>query len=98
MAKSSFEALIEVIQVLQTCDIPYMLVGDFSSNAYGYPRATKDIDIVIEYHEGVLQTICNSLGSEFQLNPQTSFELLTGTRRNILTFSPTKFEIELYRL
>jgi hypothetical protein len=28
-----------------------MLVGVFSSNAYDYPRATKDADIVIEYEE-----------------------------------------------
>ena len=26
----------------------YMLVGAFSSNAYSYPRATKDADIVID--------------------------------------------------
>jgi hypothetical protein len=53
LEKSSFEALIDVIRVLQTHQIPYMLVGAFSSNAYGYPRATKDADIVIEYEEGV---------------------------------------------
>ncbi len=75
-----------------------MLVGAFSSNAYGYPRATKDADIVIEYQEGVLAKICASLGPDFKLDPQTGFELMTGSIRNILTYSPTKFEIELFRL
>ena len=75
-----------------------MLVGAFSSNAYGYPRATKDADIVIEYQEGVLAKICSSLGDDFKLDPQTGFELITGSIRNILTYSPTKFEIELFRL
>lgn len=75
-----------------------MLVGAFSSNAYGYPRATKDADIVIEYEEGVLKRICESLGSDFKLDPQTGFELMTGSIRNIITYSPTKFEIELFRL
>ena len=98
LEKSSFEALIDVIRVLQTHQIPYMLVGAFSSNAYGYPRATKDADIVIEYEEGVLKKICESLGSDFKLDPQTGFELMTGSIRNILTFTPTKFEIELFRL
>lgn len=98
MDKSSFEALIEFIRVLQTHEIPYMLVGAFSSNAYGYPRATKDADIVIEYEEGVLKKICDSLGSDFKLDPQTGFEIMTGSIRNILTYSPTKFEIELFRL
>jgi hypothetical protein len=82
--KSSFEALIEVIRVLQTHEIPYMLVGAFSSNAYGYPRATKDADIVIEYEEGVLRKICESLGNDFKLDPQTGFEIMTGSIRNII--------------
>ena len=98
MEKSSFEALVDVIRVLQTHEIPYMLVGAFSSNAYGYPRATKDADIVIEYEEGVLKKICESLSSDFKLDPQTGFELMTGSIRNILTYTPTKFEIELFRL
>lgn len=98
LEKSSFEALIDVIRVLQTHQIPYMLVGAFSSNAYGYPRATKDADIVIEYEEGVLKKICESLGRDFKLDPQTGFELMTGSIRNILTYTPTKFEIELFRL
>lgn len=98
MKKSSFEALIEVIRTLQTRDIPYMLVDAFSSNAYSYPRATKDADIVIKYQEGVLNKICASLGKDFQLDPQTGFELMTGSIRNILTYSPTKFEIVLFRL
>jgi hypothetical protein len=98
LERSSFEALIDVIRVLQTHQIQYMLVGAFSSNAYGYPRATKDADIVIEYEEGVLKKICDSLGSDFKLDPQTGFEIMTGSIRNILTYSPTKFEIELFRL
>ena len=98
MEKSSFEALIDVIRVLQTHEIPYMLVGAFSSNAYGYPRATKDADIVIEYVEGVLTKISDSLGSDFKLDPQTGFEIMTGSIRNILTYTPTKFDIELFRL
>lgn len=98
MEKPSFEALIDVIRVLQTHEIPYMLVGAFSSNAYGYPRATKDADIVIEYVEGVLTKIRDSLGSDFKLDPQTGFEIMTGSVRNILIYTPTKFEIELFRL
>lgn len=98
MDPASLEALIRVIQMLQANEIPYMLVGAFSSNAYGYPRSTNDADVVIEFHAGILKTIENSLGKEFRLNPQTSFELMTGTLRNVLTHIPSRFEIELFRL
>ncbi|MBU6239890.1 MAG: hypothetical protein KGQ51_18910 [Planctomycetes bacterium] len=96
--KSSFQSLVDVIRVLHSLDIPYMLVGAFSSNAYSYPRATKDADIVIDYRDGVLTQICSALGEDFQLDAQASFEIFTGTLRNILTYKPTKFEIELFRV
>jgi hypothetical protein len=96
--KSSFDALVQVIRVLQTLEVPYMIVGAFSSNAYGYPRATKDADIVVQYKEGLLTTLCTSLGADFKFDPQAGFELMTGSSRNILTYVPTKFEIELFRL
>lgn len=75
-----------------------MLVGAFSSNAYGYPRSTNDADIVIAYRQGALARIRDSLGDDFVLDPQMSFELKTGSVRNVLTFLPTKFDIELFHL
>ncbi len=98
MTKTSFDAVVEVVNALRSHEIPYMMVGAFSSNAYGYPRATNDADFVIEYREGALSTLRKSLGIEYDLDPQMSFELMTGSIRNILTFKPTKFDIELFRL
>lgn len=96
--KSSFDALVQVIRVLQTHDVPYMIVGAFSSNAYGYPRATKDADIVVQYSEGLLATICASLVADFKLDPQAGCELMTGSSLNISLAFPPNFEIELFRL
>jgi hypothetical protein len=98
MTKNSFEALASVLRSLHALEIPYMLVGSFSSNYYSYPRATKDADIEIAYAEGDLKRIRQSLDDEFRLDMQMSFETLTGSVRNILTHIPTKFDIELFRL
>ncbi len=62
------------------------------------PRATKDADIVIQYREGLLATVCTLLGADFLLDPQAGLELKTGSIRNIITYIPTKFEIEFFRL
>lgn len=35
MQKSSFDALVQVIRALQTLEVPYMIVGAFSSTALG---------------------------------------------------------------
>lgn len=98
MPESSFGALAEVLRVLQRLDVPYMLVGAFSSNAYGYPRSTNDADIVIQHSDGLLPQILQNLGEGFSLDPQLTFELKTGTLRNVVTYGPTKFDIEFFYL
>ena len=98
MTKTSFAAIRQVVASLEATKIPYMLVGSFSSNYYSYPRATNDADFVIEYTDGVLGQLIAGLNQDFILDQQLSFETITGSLRNVLTFLPTKFDIELFRL
>ena len=41
------ELLRHVVAVLGEMDVPYMLVGSYGSGAWGEPRFTQDIDIVV---------------------------------------------------
>ena len=43
------EALSVLIGMLDRENLPYMVVGSFSSNYHGIPRSTKDADIVLEF-------------------------------------------------
>ena len=45
---SSDEISLQVIDVLNKHEIPYMLVGSLSTNFHSVPRATDDADIVIQ--------------------------------------------------
>ena len=45
---SQFELLIKTITLLNSENIPYMLVGSFVSSIYGEPRTTQDIDLVVQ--------------------------------------------------
>ena len=65
---NSLEATAFVIKTLETLDIPYMLVGALSSNAYGIPRATKDADFVVQLAAGDLGKLTEQLGGEFLLD------------------------------
>jgi len=97
MNKGSFEALLQVLQALQQLKLPHMVVGSFSCNAYAMPRATKDADIVVQLTSADLDSILELLGDEFHLDRQLSFETLTNSTRNVLTYRPSKFDIELFR-
>ena len=95
---SSLEATAVVLDAFEALRIPYMLVGAFSSNAYGIARSTKDADFVVQLEEGDLTQLMGRLGSDFRLDRQLQMEMITGSVKNVITFQPTKFDIELFRL
>lgn len=95
---NSEQATTHVVRLLEEIGIPYILVGAISSNAYGVARATNDADIVAAFDSAGLAELVRRLGPEFRLDRQMQIETITGSVRNVLTFLPTSFDIELFRL
>ncbi|WP_417738578.1 hypothetical protein [Rosistilla oblonga] len=87
-----------VVALLNRIALPYMLVGSYSSNVYGIPRATADADFVLEFGGNAMDSLQQELGSDFRLDSQTEFELITGTTRRVLYYLPRDFTIELFQL
>ena len=48
MAATERDALFQVLDALETLQIPYMVVGSFASTFWGRPRMTHDADLVVE--------------------------------------------------
>ncbi|MEO6436264.1 MAG: hypothetical protein ABIP55_10975 [Tepidisphaeraceae bacterium] len=46
-----------VVATLEDLHVPYMVVGSFASGAYGEPRFTQDIDIVIDLQPDQVDTL-----------------------------------------
>jgi hypothetical protein len=88
----------QMIEALDRVGIPYMLVGSYSSNIYGVPRATQDADFVLELGDRSLSAITRLLGPDFHLDPQMSFETVTATQRYIILHQKSGFKIELFML
>jgi hypothetical protein len=89
-----------VVSALEVEDIPYMVVGALSSSVFGIPRATKDVDIVLQLETreplGRLET---RLKEVVTFDPQITFETLTGSLRHILTSkNKPPFIVELFEL
>jgi len=90
------EAVYALLDLLNEADVPYMMVGSFSSNAYGEPRATKDADFVVDLDPEIRQQIIAQLPDAFEIDQQASFETVTGHTRQILKVPSIPFEIELF--
>ena len=71
MADAIVEALDVALRVAQAPDdlgIPYFLGGSLASSVQGEPRATNDIDIVIDMPLGKVQAFTETLGEDFEVD------------------------------
>ena len=89
---------LRIVDALDAGKIPYLLAGSFASNVYGIPRSTKDADFVIQHRGGVGAQFAQQLGEEFELDPQLSFETVTGTYRQLVRHRQSAFKIEIFLL
>lgn len=92
------EAVIYVIEKLESLSANYLLVGAFAYGAYGIPRSTEDADLVLAIGAVELDEILRDLPSVLSLDPQSRMELFTGTHRWVLRVDGTPFLIELFLL
>lgn len=92
------EATENVMNVLESMAIPYMVVGSLSSNFYGVERSTKDADFVIALGEMPISQLAQQLDPSLKLDPQMTFETITGTTRFVIRCSGIPFTIEIFLL
>jgi hypothetical protein len=58
------ELLVSTIRALETAGIDYMLTGSLASTFHGEPRATRDIDVVIDASATGLETLLDRLHAD----------------------------------
>ena len=90
------EAVVAMVDALDRAAIPFMIVGSLASNFHGIPRATRDADFLIEVGPASIADLTAVLPEELRLEPQTSFETVTGTTRYLVTLRKSPFVCELF--
>ncbi len=95
---TQFEAIVKIVSLCELESIAYMIVGSFSSNFFGIPRATKDADIVIQVSSEQKNRLLEKLPQEMELERQILFEMATNTIKTLIYIPSIAFEIELFDL
>jgi hypothetical protein len=94
------EAANLLIDELERLGVPYMVTGGLAANTYGVPRATHDADVVVQLSSEAYVRLAQELPDGLFLDPQISFETITGSQRQIVKATKTgvPFQIELFYL
>jgi hypothetical protein len=89
------QIVLRVIQTLEGQGIPYMLVGSYSSNAFGVGRSTQDADFVLELGDRAATPLFQALAPDLAFDPQMRLESVTGTLRFVGKHA-SGFKVELF--
>lgn len=94
---------------LDDAGIPYMVSGSLGSSLHGEPRATNDIDLVIDPTREQLDDFVQSLGEEYYISPEAAadafrsrfmfnvIDLETGWKADLVIRKHRSFSIEEFK-
>ncbi|GDY20169.1 hypothetical protein LBMAG56_15140 [Verrucomicrobiota bacterium] len=97
----TLEALaIKVVEAAEAAGVEFMAVGAIAAGAYGVPRSTRDVDLLVAVNvAGGVDAVVKALEPWVQFNAQVVFDTLTWGRRHVgrSRFDPP-FKVELFEL
>jgi hypothetical protein len=70
------EFLAEMARRLEAAGVPYMVAGSHASSYHGRPRATQDVDLVIDPSPQQLDEFLKLLGEPYYVSPEAAREAL----------------------
>jgi hypothetical protein len=73
---SQEDFLVHVADCLEATGIPYMVAGSYSSSHHGQPRATNDVDLVIDPTPEQFDRFLSLLGDHYYVSPDAAREAL----------------------
>jgi hypothetical protein len=70
------EFLGRLIRLLNEAGMPYMVAGSMGSSIHGRPRATQDVDVVIDPTEDQLESVLALLGQDYYVSRDAALDAL----------------------
>lgn len=92
------ELAVRVIQAAEAENVDFMAVGAIAAGAYGVPRSTRDVDLLVSVRiPGNVAALMRRLAAFIEFDPQVTFDTLTWGRRHVGTsLSKPPFKVELF--
>ena len=89
-------ALHQMVAALEQAGAAYVVGGSMASAHHGIPRATNDIDILVDLQLSHLPTLLTTLRPEFYLDDQEAMECIRLRRSFNLIHMATVYKFDLF--
>lgn len=96
--KSEREVFSEVISILERLGIPYMIGGSVAAMAYGVPRLTLDMDVIVDMDFEQAKVFASSLGSEYYVSLESIQEAIETRGHFNIIQSEVGIKVDFYVL
>ena len=96
--KTQADAFKRILEVLDSFEIPYQVVGSLASSMYGIPRATMDVDLVVNLRPDQIEEFAARLKLDFYADPEMIKEALARGRSFNLIHYASVFKFDIFPL
>ncbi len=90
------DVAVRVARVLQQLGIRYLIGGSVASSLLGEPRATNDIDILVDLSEGQISELIAGLGPDFSVDEEALLEAVRTRRSWNIFYLPLVTKVDLF--
>lgn len=86
----------QVIDVLDTLGVPYLVGGSFASSIYGTYRATADVDLVADLNSEHVPTLVKALSGQFYIDEDSVRDAIRLRRSFSAIHLATSFKVDVF--
>jgi hypothetical protein len=90
------EIALAVARALTKLGIPYFLGGSLASSVQGEPRATNDIDLVVDLPERLVPALAAELGPDFDVDVEALRDAVRRRRSWNIFYLPSVMKVDLF--
>ncbi len=96
--QTPIDVALAVARAFEALGIGYFLGGSFASSIQGEPRATNDIDFVVDLSPSKVEPLAQALGPDFEVDVESLLEAARQRRTWNIFHLPTAVKIDLFIL
>ncbi|MHB9023658.1 MAG: hypothetical protein ACYC7E_05705 [Armatimonadota bacterium] len=88
--------ILQVVQVLERLDVPYLIGGSIASMMYGVVRTTLDADIIADLRDDQVEPFVTALADEFYVDAGSIHDAIQRRRCFNIIHLATMFKIDIF--